>query len=138
MDQAMSAADAWPGEKPVAAAGPGAKTIVADTALLDPERIEELRGLLGAPRVTQLFDLLSRELHQRPARIRALCHRADVHGARAEAHSLRGAASNLGVVALCDVAAAIESAQSLDEVGRYLPALERLATRTFDAIAGLR
>ena len=83
-----------------------------------------------------LLDLLAQELGRCPARIRACVERGDLDAARAEAHSLKGAASNLGATALGRVAAAIESAAITGQP--ELEALDTQARRTVKAIAALR
>ncbi len=104
--------------------------------LLDVARYHELRDVLGGVRVRALLDKLVTELGRCPARIRQCIERGDLDAARAEAHSLRGAASNLGATALGNVAAAIESAvlAGLPEID----ALDDQARRTVKAIAALR
>ena len=104
--------------------------------LLDVARYHELRDVLGGVRVHALLDLLVAEIDLCPARIRQCIERGDLDAARAEAHSLRGAASNLGATALGNVAAALECACS---AGRpELDALDDQARRTVKAIAALR
>ena len=105
---------------------------------IDLERYNELRDMLGSSRVRDLLDLLALELNRCPARIRELVKQGDVEGARAEAHGLKGAASNLGATALGRVAAAIEAAMNDGHLGPQLEALDNEARRTVKAIAALR
>ena len=102
----------------------------------DVARYEELRESLGGAQVRDLLDLLAQELGRCPARIRACIERGDLDAARAEAHSLKGAASNLGATALGRVAAVIESAAITGQP--ELEALDTQARRTVKAIAALR
>ena len=103
----------------------------------DRARYEELCDVLGAVRVRDLLDLLVVELDRSPARIRQLIDCGDIDGARAEAHSLSGAASNLGAIALGRVAKAIEASRG-SGIGMELEALDDHARRTVTAITALR
>ena len=102
----------------------------------DVARHEELRESLGGAQVRNLLDLLAQELGRCPARIRACVERGDLDAARAEAHSLKGAASNLGATALGRVAAAIELGAVTGQP--ELEALDTQARRAVKAIAALR
>ena len=102
----------------------------------DVARHEELRESLGGAQVRNLLDLLAQELGRCPARIRACIERGDLDAARAEAHSLKGAASNLGATALGRVAAAIELGAVTGQP--ELEALDTQARRAVKAIAALR
>ena len=105
---------------------------------LDVARYHELRESLGKAQVRDLLDLLVAELGRCPARIRQCLARGDFDAARAEAHSLKGAASNLGATALGNVAAAIEAAATNAAFAPELDALDAQARRTVKAIAALR
>ena len=104
---------------------------------LSAARYDELREALGGAQARALLELLVVELDRRPGRIRELIERGDLVGARAEAHSLCGAARNVGAVALGRVAAAIEEADDEQDVGDELDALDRQTRRTVKAIAAL-
>ena len=78
------------------------------------------------------------ELDRCPARIRALIQAGDLDAARAEAHSLKGAASNVGAMALGRVAGAIEAAHSDAKFADQLDDLDQQARRTVKAIVALR
>jgi CheY-like chemotaxis protein/HPt (histidine-containing phosphotransfer) domain-containing protein len=110
---------------------------------LDVARYHELRASLSRAQVRDLFDLLLAELDRSPAHIRQCLARGDFAAARAEAHSLKGAASNIGATALGRVAAAIETAATdaafaPELVAPELVALDVQARRTVKAIAALR
>jgi signal transduction histidine kinase/DNA-binding response OmpR family regulator len=105
---------------------------------IDLDRFNELRDVLGSSRVRDLLDLLTLELNRCPARIRELVRHGDLDGARAEAHGLKGAASNVGAIALGRVAAAIEAAMNETHLGSQLEELDDQARRTVKAIAALR
>ncbi|MEO7786251.1 MAG: ATP-binding protein, partial [Sphingomicrobium sp.] len=133
------------GERLAAITGPAVATAVAlpvkrppTVATFDVGRFNELRDVLGGSRVKDLLDLLVIELDRCPARIREIVRRGDLDGARAEAHGLKGAASNLGAVALGKVAEAIEAAMNEPQLGKKLNALDDQARRTVKAIAELR
>ncbi|MEO6247952.1 MAG: PAS domain S-box protein [Sphingomicrobium sp.] len=128
----LSAGEAHIGD--VLAADP----LPAAAAPFDFDRFNELRDILGATRIKDLLDLLVIELDRCPARIRELVPCGDLDGARAEAHGLKGAASNIGAVALGRIAAAIEGASNDPQFGEQLEALEDQARLTVKAIAALR
>jgi PAS domain S-box-containing protein len=105
---------------------------------LDVTRYHELRASLSGAQIHDLLGLLLTELDRSPARIRLCLARGDFAAARAEAHSLKGAASNMGAIALGRVAAAIESAATDAAFAPELVALDVQARRTVKAIAALR
>ena len=109
----------------------------APGTVFDRARYDELCDVLGAVRVRDLLELLVAELDRSPARIRQLIDCGDIDGARAEAHSLSGAASNLGAIALGRVARAIEASRG-SGISMELEALDDHARRTVTAIAALR
>ena len=109
----------------------------APGTVFDRARYDELCDVLGAVRVRDLLELLVAELDRSPARIRQLIDCGDIDGARAEAHSLSGAASNLGAIALGRVARAIEASRG-SGISMELEALDDHARRTATAIAALR
>jgi PAS domain S-box-containing protein len=82
---------------------------VAARAPLDPATIAELQAMLGPVRLNQLLILLGTELDQRPQAIRAAIADRDFAAATAEAHSLKGAAANLGASRVSDAARDIEA-----------------------------
>jgi PAS domain S-box-containing protein len=75
---------------------------------LDPTTLDELRAMLGAARLDQLLDLLAAELDQRPLAIRSALADRDFAAALAQAHSLKGAAGNLGALPVSEAARALE------------------------------
>lgn len=79
------------------------------TSPLDSATLEELRAMLGPVRLDQLLVLLGAELDQRPSAIRAAIADRDLAAAAAEAHSLKGAAANLGALLVSDAAREIEA-----------------------------
>ena len=105
--------------------------------LLDATHINQLCAVLGPTRLDGLFDLLVKELADRPALIRRAVLAGDVTRARHESHSFKGATLSVGAVALGSAAARIEHAADLTAMIAALPALDRQAARTRVAIATL-
>ncbi len=110
----------------------------AQAKLFDLDRYHELQAVLGPDQVAVLLQMLVGELDQRPARIRQLLLSGDLEGARAEAHSLKGAAGNVGATALGQIAALLESEADLNAMSDRLASLDQHARRTVKAIAALR
>ena len=106
--------------------------------LLDIGRYHELRAAIGHAEVDLLLDMLVNELGQRPERIRTLISNGDYAAARAEAHSLYGAATNLGAMALGRIAHTIEGSRDAQPIGEQLDTLDSQARDTILAIASLR
>jgi CheY-like chemotaxis protein len=114
------------------------------TSPLDSTTLDELRAMLGAARLDQLLDLLATELDQRPLAIRSALADRDFAAASAQAHSLKGAAANLGALPVsvaareledCIAAAAAGDPRLLAATLRHLAAEVSLAQQ---AIALLR
>lgn len=79
-------------------------------APLDEVLLAEVGRTLGAARLTELLKLLAAELEHKPRVIREAIADCDLHRARHEAHSLKGAAACLGAGAVARMA------QDLEEV----------------------
>ncbi|WP_300973212.1 ATP-binding protein [Sphingomonas sp. LHG3406-1] len=79
-------------------------------ATLDPEVISDLREALGSARLGDLLELLASELDGRSRAIRQALADRDRDRAAAEAHSLKGAAANLGARQVADAAFGLEQA----------------------------
>jgi HPt (histidine-containing phosphotransfer) domain-containing protein len=105
-----------------------------DVPLLDQTHINQLCAVLGPTRLDGLFDLLVKELADRPALIRSAVLAGDVNRARHESHSFKGATLSVGAIALGSAAARIEHAADLAAMIAALPALDRQAARTRVAI----
>ncbi|GAA4008981.1 hypothetical protein GCM10022280_02230 [Sphingomonas swuensis] len=103
---------------------------------LDGTTLDELRALLGPARLDGLLALLSAELEERPRAIRdALADRA-LDRAGAEAHSLKGAAANLGACVVAAAAEELEEAVRAAEDDRQTdlgPVLRRLMVAVDEA-----
>jgi PAS domain S-box-containing protein len=78
------------------------------TSPLGSTTLDELRAMLGAARLDQLLDLLAAELDQRPLAIRSALADRDFPAASAQAHSLKGAAANLGALPVSEAARELE------------------------------
>lgn len=75
---------------------------------LDHAVLEELRAMLGGARLDQLLLLLRDELTERPGAIRAALADRAFDAAAAEAHTLKGAAANLGALRVSAAASNLE------------------------------
>lgn len=111
--------------------------------LLDRSILDEVEALLGPAKLRTLVDLLDDELDRRPRAIRAALADGEARRAASEAHSLKGAAGNLGAVAVRDAAAAIEEVSShsaeadgpVQGLAVALADLDRAAAETRRALA---
>ena len=115
-----------------------APAVPGNPPLLDKAHINQLCVVLGLTRVEALFELLSRELADRPAVIRKAVLAGDLNRARHESHSFKGATTSVGAMALGRAAAFIEQAPDLSAMAAALPELDRQAVRTRRAVANLR
>jgi CheY-like chemotaxis protein/HPt (histidine-containing phosphotransfer) domain-containing protein len=103
---------------------------------LDEATIEELRTILGPVRLDQLLVLLGAELDQRPKAIGAAIADRDFAAAAAAAHSLKGAAANLGALPVSNAARAVEECLAAGADGnapRLAAALHLLAAEVASA-----
>ena len=108
-----------------------------DPPLLDQTHNNQLCVAIGSARFDGLLDLLAKELIERPATIRRAVLDGDVTLARHESHSLKGATTSIGAMALGAAAAAIEQASDLPAMTAALGILDQQAARTRRAIATL-
>ena len=74
----------------------GERSQVAGRDAFRPERIEQLRALLGAARLDALLGLVAGECRERPALVRRGQERGDMAAVHAEARHLLGAAISTG------------------------------------------
>ena len=114
----------------------------ASATPLDHGTLREVGEAIGPERLDDLLDLLAAELEARPRALRAALADHDLDLALAEAHSLKGAAANLGASRVAAAAAGLEqaiaSARRDDRTG-VAPALRSLAAAVSDtqhALAG--
>lgn len=111
---------------------------------LDQDVLEEVRSLLGPARLDDLLDLLAAELQLRTAAIREALADRDPDRAAAEAHSLKGASSNLGARLVADAASNFEQAIRAanpahhTDLGPALKSLSVAVERTEVALAAVR
>lgn len=75
----------------------------------DPEILDGLAAVLGEVRMQRLFHVTRSEFAQAHARLHAAAVAGDLAAAAIEAHALRGAAANIGAVALADAVAGFEA-----------------------------
>ena len=92
---------------------------------------------IGSARFDGLLDLLAKELVERPATIRRAIAAGDFNSARQESHSLKGATTSVGAMALGAAAAAIEHAPDLSAMVEAIGILDEQAARTRRAIANM-
>ena len=123
-------------QRALAAATP-ANPAVATAALFDEAYLGELRAAVGPDRVDQLLVLLDCECEDRVARILRLDLSGELAGIRREAHSLKGAASAVGAIALAGIAEQLEQVRSGGASASLIAALIGHADRTRAAIAAL-
>ncbi len=97
---------------------------------LDDRTLAEVRSMLGPARLDDLLEMLSCELETRPKSIREALADHDLERATAEAHSLKGAAANLGAREVAQAAAGLEDAIAAAAMGNrsgIAPAIRELA-----------
>ena len=124
----MHKEDRWP-TSGIAAAG------ASNVPVLDRAHIHQICAAIGRLRFDGLLKLLANELVDRPATIRQAVLAGDVSRARHESHSLKGATTSFGAMALGNAAAAIEHASDLAAMAARLGILDDQAARTRLAIA---
>jgi HPt (histidine-containing phosphotransfer) domain-containing protein len=105
--------------------------------LLDQIHINQLCVAIGSVRFGFLLDLLATELVERPATIRRAILAGDFARARHESHSLKGATTSVGAMALGKAAATIEHAPDLLAMAAAIDILDQQAARTRRAIANM-
>ncbi len=109
--------------------------VMALVPLLDKVHINQLCAAIGSERFDVLLDLLAAELAVRPVTIRRAIVAGDFTLARHESHSLKGATTSVGAMALGQAAATIEHAPDLPAMVAAIGILDRQAARTRRAIA---
>jgi HPt (histidine-containing phosphotransfer) domain-containing protein len=110
---------------------------------LDARVLESLRLLTGEGEPDVLVEVLGLFRDDAPRRLGAILSslaNGDAQGVHAAAHSLKGAAGNIGARALEEACRAVESAARAGDiaaVGTLLSTLEREAARVDQAIGDL-
>ena len=102
--------------------------------IFDADRLDEIRQALGEERCGQLLSLLANECRERPDSLHANAEAGDHDRLRAEAHALKGAALNIGAIALGEAAAAVEHSDPSDAIEAMLIRLDGAAEQTLKAI----
>jgi len=72
------------------------------------QTLQDLQQLLPAPAVAQLYRSFAQSLQEAGPRLKLALSRAEPDALRGEAHSIKGAAANLGVLALAESARLLE------------------------------
>jgi signal transduction histidine kinase/CheY-like chemotaxis protein/HPt (histidine-containing phosphotransfer) domain-containing protein len=112
-----------------------ASTLVQNA--LETERVAELRMILGQSKFLAVVRLLTAELIEAPAEIRRCAMASDSAGARARAHSLKGAAANFGAALVARSAMAVELALPGPELELALGRLDEECARTREPLLDL-
>jgi HPt (histidine-containing phosphotransfer) domain-containing protein len=115
----------------------GAPAKTAYVPLLDQIHINQLCVAIGSVRFNILLGMLATELVERPATIRRAILAGDFTLARHESHSLKGATTRVGAMALGKAAATIEHAPDLSAMAAAIGILDHQAARTRRAIANM-
>jgi HPt (histidine-containing phosphotransfer) domain-containing protein len=98
-----------------------AEPLLSDLPILDPGPLNDLLDLGGSPElVHELIALFVEDVPIRLALLKAALEASDAPQAMMEAHQLKGALSNMGLVRFADLVSGIES-QARE--GRLEPAL---------------
>jgi signal transduction histidine kinase/HPt (histidine-containing phosphotransfer) domain-containing protein len=121
--------DARPSPSPAAAAGP---------EMVDEAHLCRLLDALGSTKVAELIEGVEAEMVPQREQLAAACARSDFAAARACAHAMTGVAASLGMAALADLCAAIETAAVGSEAKRVATLLERLDGAVAEGLACLR
>ena len=98
---------------------------------IDPEAIENLRALSPDDGDVFLKDIVGIFIEDTPARIAELRQAladGDAVGFTRAAHSIKGSSSNLGAIALRDIAAELEHKSRLGGLGDLEPLIQDLET----------
>ncbi len=90
-----------------AAIAPAATAAPSPPALLDLEAIDNVRGVMGGARVPALYCGFFKQAEEAAQRMRDAMREADTEALRRSAHTVKGAALNLGLPALADAAATL-------------------------------
>lgn len=125
-----------PGPAPAAAlssARPGdaaGAVPAAESDLLEPSRIEELRALglrTGRDLLGSLATLFRESSFQQLAELRQAFEARDPQAAQRAAHSLKGSAGNIGATEIAELARQIEEAGRAQAIDSVRPRFDRLA-----------
>lgn len=117
----------------LAGANGAAKAAPAPVALLDCERLVDLRGAVGEADANRLLEMMVRDIAARSEAIAGALGGGDYVRAEREAHALRGACNGIGALELGLACLAIERGEC-----RTSETLQDLAVRTMAAIEEAR
>jgi HPt (histidine-containing phosphotransfer) domain-containing protein len=112
------------------------RSLSAAARALDTAILGEIRTLIGQAKLEHLLDLLADELEERPRALRDALADRQFDQASAAAHTLKGAAGNLGATAVADAARLLQPAIAHAQEGcleALAPALRHLARAVSDA-----
>ena len=101
----------------------------ADPALVDPGRLEELAGAIGDAGLRELVATLFDTCGDALAALHAAQAAGDTEARRRQAHSIKGAARNVGYHAVADAARRLEKGSG-DEVPALIAQLEQALARS--------
>ena len=107
------------------APAPASAPAAIDDGEIDLDRVDDLRAVIGDAKLANLIGMLTRELADYPAAMRASAAGQDIAALRAQAHSLKGAADNLGLSGVARAATAVELALPGAEIELALERLDR-------------
>lgn len=124
-------------QMPARASAKNRVVAMAVVPLLDQIHINQLCVAIGSARFNVLLNLLASELVERPATIRRAILAGDFKLARHESHSLKGATTSVGAMAMGKAAATIEHAPDLSAMAAAIGILDQQAARTRRAIANM-
>ncbi|MCM8558146.1 PAS domain-containing hybrid sensor histidine kinase/response regulator [Sphingomicrobium sediminis] len=112
------------------------KRLAADDTqgCFDKERLDELGAALGAARLGDMLGLLKVELELRPELLATALDHDDVDELHDLAHSLKGAASSAGAIAVAKIAAQLERSDDPVALRALLDDLDLAVERTLEAL----
>ncbi|MEZ4361840.1 MAG: Hpt domain-containing protein [Kofleriaceae bacterium] len=112
----------------------------ADAPILDLQVLEEIRALQNPDKPDLLAELLRMFLDRSPEQVRGIVAAAAAPDAALlsrNAHALKGACGNLGLVAMADLLGKIERLARRDQLTEAAPLVERLPSAHDVAAAAL-
>lgn len=119
------------------ASAPPVRGCIGPAPAIDLKQIEEIEATIGARKAGELLEMACAELRTKPRAIRELAERDDLAELRSEAHSLKGAVSSLGLIAVARAAKAVELALPGAELLHSLDRLESEVSRALLAVRSL-
>lgn len=112
---------------------------MSDLPILDPRPLRELLDLGGSPElVHELIALFEEDVPLRLAALKAALEAADATQAMMEAHQLKGALSNMGLVRFAELASRIEAQARDGQMDRAPGMAEGFSVAYDEALQALR